>query len=103
MEEYLAIHILKRGDTMPDDIKIAEEASIYDGADCPIVMRREYFIEFNCDYNLLMYPFDTQICRMLVQVNGIPKQYLHLGAQLPKGCGHCEGADYLGSRTMWSI
>ena len=74
MDDTTGTLILKRGDARPDDIKIAEEASIYDGADCPIVMRREYFIEFNCKYNLLMYPFDTQICRMLVQVNGIPRQ-----------------------------
>ena len=92
--------VLKRGQALPDDIKLAEEASIYRGSDCPLVMRREYFIEFNCDYNLLMYPFDTQICQMMVQVNGIPKQYLHLGVQLPKGCPDCEGADYLGSRDL---
>ena len=35
--------ILKRGDARPDDIKIAEEASIYDGADCPIVDEKRLF------------------------------------------------------------
>ena len=55
---------------------MAVEADVYKGVDSPMVMTREYFIEFNCDYDLMMYPFDTQICEMLFQINGIPKQYL---------------------------
>lgn len=92
--------ILKRGIPLPDDIKIAEEADIFRGIDSPMVMRREYFIEFNCDYNLLMYPFDTQICEMVFQVNGIPQQYLSLGVQTPAGCATCDGASYLGNRAL---
>jgi len=92
--------VLKRGDPLPDDIKLAVEADIYKGVDSPMVMTREYFIEFNCDYDLLMYPFDTQICQMMFQVNGIPKQYLNLGVQTPMGCATCDGASYLGNRNL---
>lgn len=44
-----------------------------------------------------MYPFDTQVCEMQFQVNGIPKQYIHLGVQTPAGCETCDGASYKGS------
>merc|ERR1711978_99491 len=47
-----------------------------------------------------MYPFDTQICEMLFQINGIPKQYLKLGVQTPLGCATCDGATYLGNRQL---
>ena len=30
-------------------------------------MTREYFVKFNCDFDLLMYPFDTQVCNMQLQ------------------------------------
>jgi len=92
--------VLKRGIARPDNIRYAEEADIYEGVNSPMVMRREYFIEFNCDYNLLMYPFDTQVCEMQFQINGIPKQYLKLGVQTPAGCDTCDGASYLGNRNL---
>ena len=31
------------------------------GSDSPIIMQREYYVIFNCDYELTMYPFDTQV------------------------------------------
>jgi len=92
--------VLKRGIAKPDNIRIAEEADIFRGVDSPMVMRREYFINFNCDYDLGYYPFDTQICEMVFQVNGIPKQYLNLGVQTPAGCDTCDGATYLGNRDL---
>jgi len=92
--------VLKRGIAKPDNIKLAVEADIYRGVNSPMVMTREYFIEFNCDYDLLMYPFDTQICEMVFQVNGIPKTYLKLGVQTPLGCATCDGASYTGNRAL---
>ena len=38
------------------------------GVDSRIIMTREYFVKFNCDFDLLMYPFDTQVCDMQLQV-----------------------------------
>jgi len=92
--------VLKRGQSLPDDIKLAVEADVYRGVDSPMLMTREYFIKFNCDYDLTMYPFDTQICEMIFQVNGIPKTYLALGVQTPLNCPSCDGAEYLGSRSL---
>ena len=38
-----------------------------DNTDTRIIMTREYFVKFNCDFDLLMYPFDTQVCNMQLQ------------------------------------
>ena len=47
-----------------------------------------------------MYPFDTQVCQMIIQVNGIPKNYIALGVQTPMGCDTCDGATYKGNRQL---
>lgn len=40
------------------------EAVIFDGASNSILLRREYFFDFSCDFDLHLYPFDTQVCQM---------------------------------------
>ena len=37
------------------------EASVYEGVSGYIIMQREYFIDWTCDYELTYYPFDTQV------------------------------------------
>ena len=39
------------------------KASVYKGQDGDLIMIREYFIDWTCDYDLLYYPFDTQVGR----------------------------------------
>ena len=66
--QLLTIRILKNGEPLADNTQNAVEALIYEGADSRIIMTREYFVKFNCDFDLLMYPFDTQVCDMQLQV-----------------------------------
>ena len=49
------------GQPLPDDIARALEANVYNGVDGYIIMSREYFIDWTCDYELVFYPFDTQV------------------------------------------
>jgi hypothetical protein len=49
---------------------------VYRGEDCPIIMRKEYFVRFTCDFDLSMYPFDANICSMEFEVSGIRKDYV---------------------------
>ena len=37
------------------------EGQMYTGADQVIIIDKEYFLEFGCEYDLLSYPFDTQV------------------------------------------
>ena len=90
--------IQKDGLPLKDDFSQAIEAMMYNGAESPIIMQREYYVVFNCDYELTMYPFDTQICRIELEVNGIPENYLTLSIEAPDGEG--DGASYLGNREV---
>lgn len=69
VDDLALTRILKNGDPLPDDTSLAVEALIYEGVDSRIIMTREYFVKFNCEFDLLMYPFDTQICNMQLQVD----------------------------------
>ena len=53
------------GKPAPDNIERALEANVYAGVDSYIIMSREYFIDWTCDYDLLYYPFDTQVKQLL--------------------------------------
>ena len=48
----------------PDDVRMAVESNVYEGIKSNILQKREYFIDWTCDYNLLFYPFDTQVCHI---------------------------------------
>ena len=54
------------GQPLPDDIARALEANVYTGVDGYIIMSREYFIDWTCDYELVFYPFDTQVKIVLI-------------------------------------
>ena len=36
----------------------------YKGEESYIIMKREYFIDWTCEYDLLYYPFDTQVKKL---------------------------------------
>ncbi len=38
------------------------------GASNPLVLHHKYTVEFNCDFKLAKYPFDTQECNMTFQL-----------------------------------
>ena len=48
------------------------------GAQNPISLTREYFQEYSCEFNLLYYPFDTQICEIELSVQGKTENFLKL-------------------------
>ena len=48
---------------------LTKKASVYDGEDVYLIMRREYFTDWSCDFDLLYYPFDTQV-RTLIRGGG---------------------------------
>ena len=56
--------VMRVGESLPDDIARSVEASVYEGVGGYIIMQREYFIDWTCDYELTFYPFDTQVRSM---------------------------------------
>ena len=39
---------------------------VFAGSKNPIVLKREFYQEFTCDFDLLWYPFDRQVSKMII-------------------------------------
>jgi len=59
---FPSISILKNGTLRPSPSSEVTESYIYKGEQNPIVLNREYDMTFACNFDLVMYPFDTQFC-----------------------------------------
>ena len=58
VDELSLTRIIRKGNSLEDDITNAVESNRFLGQESHIVMTREYFVKFNCDFDLLMYPFE---------------------------------------------
>lgn len=86
--------LVKRvGQPYPDDIERSLESNVYSGEESYIIMTREYFVDWTCDYSLGMYPFDTQVCKMVFDLTGVTKDYvdMHVDEQ---------GVEYTGKKVL---
>ena len=52
----------REGDFYNSDISVLQNIEIFSGQQNLITMSRMYNIEFMCEYQLHMYPYDTQTC-----------------------------------------
>ena len=43
---------------------------MFEGGKNPIILKREFYHEFTCDFDLTWYPFDRQVCFMNFTVQG---------------------------------
>ena len=89
--------IQRNGIPAPDDVRRAVEANVYEGVKSNILQKREYFTDWTCDYNLLFYPFDTQVCKMTFELSGGTKDYLQLELDV---YDNFTGVDYLGEKLL---
>ena len=55
--------------------------------------------DWTCDYNLLFYPFDTQVCKMMFEISGGTKDYLKLDVDVDPSINFT-GVDYLGEKLL---
>ena len=48
--------------------EVTDETRVYKGSENPILYTRSYSISFLCDYDLMLYPFDTQTCKIVLDL-----------------------------------
>ena len=53
------------------------EADVFEGGWASLIMRKEYFIMFECEFELRSYPFDTQQCQMIFRLRGVTQRYMY--------------------------
>ena len=63
-DQKTVIYVEREGQFFNSDISVLENIEIFSGAENPITMSRMYNMEFMCEYQLHMYPFDTQTCQI---------------------------------------
>ncbi|KAG7167884.1 uncharacterized protein LOC121867842 [Homarus americanus] len=52
------------------------EVDLFPGEENPLTISRKYSTTFNCDFNLVLYPFDVQHCDMHLRMLSGSKNYL---------------------------
>ena len=50
--------------SLDDIINVEPQVMFYEGSDNPINYKRKYSQDFSCDIQLKNYPFDSQLCKM---------------------------------------
>jgi len=63
---------------------------IFQGAENPLTNHRQYQSSFTCQFNLLLYPFDEQLCYF----------HLLLSDQTSTAFSNASEVDYLGSKIL---
>ena len=62
------IMIIRKGNFTRSNLDVVDETEIFSGLENPIRMVQSYTKEFKCQYNLLVFPFDTQVRVFLLTV-----------------------------------
>ena len=62
------IMIIRMGNFTRSNLDVVDETEIFSGLENPIRMVQTYTKEFKCQYNLLVFPFDTQVRVFLLTV-----------------------------------
>lgn len=59
--ERSKLKIRREGNFTRSSVNIVDEIEIFEGRDNPIEMHQSYTKTFKCTYDLVMFPFDTQV------------------------------------------
>ena len=51
-------------------------AMLFSGKDNAIFFTREYYQDYGCHFDLRFYPFDTQMCQMIFEIQGKTDNYV---------------------------
>ena len=69
MDEETRVTVIKKGKPTYSSIKDVDENSIYTGKDNYLLYNRTYTKRFRCDFQMALYPFDTQYCKLEMAID----------------------------------
>ncbi|KAK4308262.1 hypothetical protein Pmani_020016 [Petrolisthes manimaculis] len=88
------VFVVKASRPLPDDVTILREDERYSGADNDLVLVREMILTFKCHFQLHMYPFDRQMCRIVISLQDVTKEVGVLAKQEEGGVA------FIGERNL---
>ena len=68
LDYYSNLFVRKEGGFVFAEPEVIDETKIYKGSENTIIYERTYMKTFICEFNMEMYPFDTQRCIIDIQV-----------------------------------
>ena len=86
--------LVREDDQLDEDITLSTESGLFSGKKNAIYLTREYYQEYACEFQLIYYPFDTQLCIMVFEVQGKTDNYVKLSKD------NHPGIEFLSSRKL---
>ena len=68
MDGKATLIVRREGSGTPSSVKNEIKSEIFKGEENPFFYSRTYSMEFDCDFQLQSYPFDSQECTMELEV-----------------------------------
>ena len=76
IDKKAKIVVEKKGKFMLSPTHDMEELAYYKGSENPLRYWRDIFLRFNCQFDLKSYPFDSQVCTILMTMPGKEYQFM---------------------------
>ena len=95
MDKRALVLVKKQGPASLSPIQETEEIAYYKGSENTIQYRRAFFFRFRCNFELQNYPFDTQICTMLMRKTDKFENFMELVPRQLKYSGTVNMAEFV--------
>lgn len=79
------LKILRQGEFARSGLNVADEIEVFEGSENPIQLAQSLTKEFKCSYELVFFPFDTQVNLLKVELVGSNRRVLCYAAQIHIG------------------
>ncbi len=86
--------VLREGRHKRTPMATLENAYIYEGKQNPLIISRVYSLEFLCEFNMAVYPFDTQVCSIVMVMKGNTGEFAEVFADTISYSGPIDLSQY---------
>ena len=88
------VTISRIGDYVKSDKSQLQNAYVFEGNENPLTIARVYDITFICEFNVRIFPFDTQNCSIVLVMAGNSGKFVHLSIDQFKYLGPVDLTQY---------
>ena len=85
----------KLGNRTLSTLEEVDEIAYYKGSENPIVYSRDYYLRFQCHFELYDYPFDMQVCKIMMRKPDKVANFVRFVPTLLKYNGPKQMAEFL--------